>query len=132
MSICKRVALPITAKQDDEEGYLVSCGGSLAEDSSSETVVEAVDAVTDEAIATLKSTSPKRSGRYVRGWTSKETSSTSTGKTKTIHNRTPGLTHLLENGYAKQNGGRVSGRPHIGPVEQKAVQALEKRIRGKL
>ena len=30
-----------------------------------ETVVEAVDAVTDEAIATLKSTSPKRSGRYV-------------------------------------------------------------------
>ena len=87
---------------------------------------------TDEAIATLKSTSPKRSGRYVRGWTSKETSSTSTGKTKTIHNRTPGLTHLLENGYAKQNGGRVSGRPHIGPVEQKAVQALEKRIRGKL
>ncbi|MDV5977891.1 UNVERIFIED_CONTAM: HK97 gp10 family phage protein [Streptococcus canis] len=97
-----------------------------------ETVVEAVDAVTDEAIATLKSTSPKRSGRYAKGWTSKETSSTSTGKTKTIHNRTPGLTHLLENGYAKQNGGHVSGRPHIGSVEQKAVQALEKKIRGKL
>ena len=97
-----------------------------------ETVVEAVDAVTDEAIATLKSTSPKRSGRYVRGWTSKETSSTSTGKTKTIHNRTPGLTHLLENGYAKQNGGRVSWRPTIGTFEKKAVQALEKRIRGKL
>ena len=37
----KRVALPITAKQDDGEGYLVWCGGSLVEDSSSETVVEA-------------------------------------------------------------------------------------------
>ena len=39
--MCKRAALPITAKQDDGEGYLVSCGGSLAESSSSETVVEA-------------------------------------------------------------------------------------------
>ena len=37
----KRVALPITAKQDDGEGYLVWCGGSLVEDSSSEAVVEA-------------------------------------------------------------------------------------------
>ena len=41
VSIYKRVALPITAKQGDGEGYLVSCGGSLAEDSSSEAVVEA-------------------------------------------------------------------------------------------
>ena len=39
--MCKRVALPITAKQADGEGYLVSCGGSLVEDFSSETVVEA-------------------------------------------------------------------------------------------
>ena len=37
----KRVALPITAKQADGEGYLVWCGGRLVEDSSSETVVEA-------------------------------------------------------------------------------------------
>lgn len=97
-----------------------------------EMVVEVVDDVTDEAIQDLKSSSPKRSGRYARGWTSKETTNTATGKTKTVHNRTPGLTHLLENGYVKQNGGRVSGRPHIAPVEQKAIQSLEKKIRGNL
>lgn len=39
--MCKRVALPITAKQADGEGYLVWYGGRLVEDSSSETVVEA-------------------------------------------------------------------------------------------
>ena len=41
VSMYKRVALPITAKQDDGEGHLVWYGGSLAEDSSSEAVVEA-------------------------------------------------------------------------------------------
>ena len=41
VSIYKRVALPITAKQGDGEGYLVWCGGSLAEDFSSEAIVEA-------------------------------------------------------------------------------------------
>ncbi len=37
----KRAALPITAKQDDGEGYLVWYGGSLTANSSSEAVVEA-------------------------------------------------------------------------------------------
>ena len=41
VSIYESVALPITAKQDDGEGYLVWYGGSLAADSSSEAVVEA-------------------------------------------------------------------------------------------
>ncbi len=52
--------------------------------------------------------------------------------TKTIHNRTPGLTHLLEDGHAKQNGGRVEGRKHIAPVEKKAIQSFEDKLRQKL
>ncbi|HGA3942519.1 TPA: HK97 gp10 family phage protein, partial [Streptococcus agalactiae] len=51
---------------------------------------------------------------------------------KTIHNRTPGLTHLLEDGHAKQNGGRVEGRKHIAPVEKKAIQSFEDKLRQKL
>ena len=50
---------------------------------------------------TLKISSPRKTGKYARGWKSKTTSDGSTGLTKSIHNRTPGLTHLLENGHAK-------------------------------
>ncbi|HHU3953542.1 TPA: HK97 gp10 family phage protein, partial [Streptococcus agalactiae] len=77
-------------------------------------------------------TSPKRRGKYAKVWKSKATTDTNTALTKTIHNRTPGLTHLLEYGHAKQNGGRVEGRKHIAPVEKKAIQSFEDKLRQKL
>ena len=86
---------------------------------------EVVEEVTDESIETLKATSPRKSGSYAKGWKSKATIDASTGLTKTIHNRTPGLTHLLENGHAKSSGGRVEGIKHIAPVEKQAIQSLE-------
>ncbi|HEN0159946.1 TPA: HK97 gp10 family phage protein [Streptococcus agalactiae] len=93
---------------------------------------EVVEEVTDDAVDTLKVTSPKRRGKYAKGWTSKATTDTNTALTKTIHNRTPGLTHLLEDGHAKQNGGRVEGRKHIAPVEKRAIQSFEDKFRQKL
>ena len=62
-------------------------------------------------------------GKYARGWTS-ETEHTRFGAIVTIYNKTPGLPHLLEHGHAKRNGGRVSGRVHISPVEQEAVNSM--------
>ena len=97
-----------------------------------EQVIEVVESVTDEAVESLKATSPKKSGQYAKGWKSTVTSDTNTGLTKTIHNRTPGLTHLLENGHAKQNGGRVEGVQHIAPVEKQVIQKLEARLKQKL
>lgn len=66
-------------------------------------------------------------GRYSRGW--KVTVEESRlGKTAVIHNTTPGLPHLLEKGHAKRNGGRVAGRVHIAPVEEKVVEEFKKAV----
>lgn len=97
-----------------------------------DTMREVVEEVTDETVDTLKATSPKQTGRYAKGWKSKATADTNTALTKTIHNRLPGLTHLLEDGHAKQNGGRVAGRKHIAPAEKAAIQSLEAKLRQKL
>lgn len=96
------------------------------------TMREVVEEVTDSAVNTLKLLSPRKTGKYARGWKSKSTSDSPTGLIKTIHNRTPGLTHLLENGHAKQNGCRVEGQKHIEIVEKTAVKSLEDKLKQKL
>lgn len=80
----------------------------------------------------LQSTSPKKTGHYAKGWAYKKTS-TKNKKSTTVHNKTDyQLTHLLENGHAKRNGGRVPGIPHIAPVEEEVcndfVNALEREL----
>lgn len=90
------------------------------------TVREATQKIAKEGVKALKSSSGVfgGSGKYARGWTT-----TSEGgrldTTVTIHNRTPGLPHLLENGHAKRGGGRVAGRVHIAPVESKLIGDYE-------
>lgn len=66
-------------------------------------------------------------GAYSKSWTSTlETSRF--GSTAVIHSKKPGLPHLLENGHAKRNGGRVSGRSHIAPVKEKLVEEFQKAV----
>lgn len=81
-----------------------------------------------EAVTELKNTSPKRTGDYAKGWTAKK--EVSEGHIKmTIYNKNkPQITHLLEHGHAKRNGGRVSGIPHIKPVEQKLNEQVVRDI----
>lgn len=70
------------------------------------------------------------SGNYASGWTQeKEEKRWST--TSTIYNKNaPGLAHLLENGHATVNGGRVAGRPHIAPVEKEIAKEFEEGVIG--
>jgi hypothetical protein len=68
-------------------------------------------------------------GDYAKGWKSKVAYEDKNNIRITTFNSTDyQLTHLLEFGHAKVNGGRVEGRPHIKPNEEKAKQELIKRI----
>lgn len=46
----------------------------------------------------------------------------------TVYNRKPGLTHLLEFGHIKQNGGRTREFPHIAPVNDQVQSEVIKKI----
>lgn len=66
--------------------------------------------------------------KYWKGWKA-ESERNRFGASVTIHNsRLPGLTHLLEHGHASRNGGRVSGKVHIAPVEKKLIEEYERKI----
>lgn len=69
----------------------------------------------------LRKTSPKRTDSYAPDWQVKR------GKARQnalyiVYNKTHYmLTHLLEFGHAKTNGGRVRAIPHIQPAAEKAA-----------
>ena len=78
-----------------------------------------------EGVQMLKrSYATKKTGEYNSGWKLTKRK----GK-YIIHNAKKGyLTHILENGYAKPNGGRVVGIPHISLVERQVMANLETRL----
>lgn len=85
-----------------------------------------IKAVAKETVTELKSTSPRDTGEYARGWTYKVEFENVQDIRVRIRNRTkPQLTHLLEYGHAKTGGGRVQGKPHIRPAEQRAGKKLD-------
>ncbi len=81
----------------------------------------------------IQANAPVRTGAYRRSWAVKKLSETPEALVLSVHSKTRyRLTHLLENGHAKRGGGRVEGRPHIAPAEEKGVKKLEDTIRKKL
>lgn len=84
--------------------------------------------VAKEAQAELKNTSPKRTGKYRKGWRVK--TEKGNGYVECIvHNATDyQLTHLLEKPHLKRNGGITTPKVHIAPVEQKAVKQYERDV----
>ena len=100
---------------------------------------EAVNVTAKEAVQELRAAHPGGSGQYGswnaynKGWTIMQTvRDKRERKGATIHNRDHyQLTHLLEKGHAKVNGGRTRAFPHIAPVAEKCEdKLLQRMIRG--
>lgn len=83
-----------------------------------------VSRVASSVVRRLKQTSPKERGDYAKSWTKTE-SKYPKAPVAIVYNKDFGwLTHLLENGHAKADGGRVEGKPHIAPAAEEAEQTL--------
>lgn len=81
--------------------------------------------ITKELVSDIKSRAPEKTGAYREGWKYKKI-----GTSYIAHNSTNyQLTHLLEKGFAKVSGGRVSGKPHIQPAEQTAIKKFDEAIK---
>ena len=73
----------------------------------------------------IEKNAPVRSGRYKRSWRVKKMKETSDSLEITVHSKDRyQIAHLLENGHAKRNGGRVMGKPHIKGAEETAEKQL--------
>ena len=94
---------------------------------------EAVTQASKLAKTEISRTAPKDTGKYRKSWSVKKLKETHNSLHFTIFSKSRyRITHLLENGHAKRNGGRVQGIKHIGPAEDLAVRSLEQKLVKKL
>lgn len=81
-----------------------------------------------ESEQVLRTHSPHRYGDYQKSWAVK-TYTEGRNRGFIVYNRDHyQLTHLLEKGHAKKNGGRVRAIPHIRPVEEAEIRKVLDRI----
>lgn len=116
--------------QDAVNEFLTEYG-----DEAKAAVEEAVKDTAKETANALRSAGTFKGGaEYRRGWTSK-TTLTRTGATAVVYNKVkPGLSHLLEFGHAKRNGGRTRAFNFIAPINEEAgdklLENIQRRLRG--
>lgn len=88
----------------------------------------------EDSVNKLKSVSFGKysKGKYSKSWSVKKMKYS--GNTKfVVHNKKYyQLTHLLENGHAKVNGGRVEAIEHIKPVEEYGKQQVIRKLEAEL
>lgn len=92
--------------------------------------------IADTALSKVKASSPRRTGKYQRGWRMMVETDGGTVK-MTVYQKKPQyrLTHLLEEGHKKRGGrGFVSAKPHIREIEEwaeaEAMKKIEKAVKG--
>lgn len=92
-----------------------------------ESIKEAVKTVASETVKEIAAASPRKSGKYARGWKTKIAFDSPFERRVIIYNKAkPQITHLLEHGHA---GPRPApAHPHIRHAEQKAIEKLERLV----
>ena len=129
MSKGKKISM---SKKIDVDGLSVAIKAALVK--YNEATAEEVKAAVKEAAKTVKQqiekNAPKDTGAYSRSWKIKTIRETSNTIELKVHSKSHyQLTHLLEYGHAKRNGGRVAGKVHIAPAEALGNEQLEEAIR---
>lgn len=77
----------------------------------------------------IQENAPKDTETYAKSWAAKKIKESANSLELVVHSRNRyQLSHLLEFGHAKRGGGRVSGKAHIAPAEERAVETLEQEI----
>lgn len=100
---------------------------SYAKEISRDIVTDA-EIVAKEGVNELRNTSPKRTGKYRKGWRVR-TDKLKNGGESIIYNATDyQLTHLLEKPHLSRNGRIVAPKVHIAPVEAKCIKEYERRV----
>ena len=98
-------------------------------DLAAEDVKQAVRDAGETVREEIRANAPKDTGDYAKIWAVKKTKETSSSLMLTVHSKNRyQLAHLLEYGHAKRNGGRVEGKAHIAPAEEKGIRQLEEEI----
>ena len=93
-----------------------------------EAITNEAQLVAKQGISTLQATSPKKTGRYRKGWRVKTTKGQGFVEC-IIHNATDyQLTHLLEKPHLLRNGARSTPQVHIAPVEQNCIREFENNV----
>lgn len=98
---------------------------NLANDEMKQSVKKVSRDVKDE----IKQNAPTKTGAYRDSWAVKKLGENASTLQMVVYSKNRyQLAHLLENGHAKRGGGRVSGKAHIAPAEQKGVKKLLQEI----
>ena len=93
-------------------------------------VKKAVRKTATEVRKEISSNAPENTGAYEKSWTAKKVSENSHSLQMTVYSKNRyQLAHLLEHGHPKRGGGRVAGKPHIAPAEEKGAEMLENLIK---
>ena len=88
----------------------------------------AIKETAEEVVQMLKSAGDFRGNKYRKSWKA-EVTQRRLYTTADVHNvKYYRLTHLLEFGHAKQNGGRVRAFPHIEPINEKTGEMFEDKL----
>ena len=124
----ERQVLPVTSI-DDMTSEIMKGLQEYADLADTE-VKKAVRKTATEVRKEISSNAPENTGAYEKSWTAKKVSENSHSLQMTVYSKNRyQLAHLLEHGHAKRGGGRVAGKPHIAPAEEKGAEMLENLIK---